>query len=106
MKGFTEEDWKLFRSKIGGWQEAYMDKLNKQYIEILSKDKYPSEKFWELEMRINEDKKKASVMLEMRRSCLISNIAHLINDDVISVDDLEEFSEELNDSVSLFIEKK
>ena len=27
MNRFSEKDWKLFRSKIAGWQEAYMDKL-------------------------------------------------------------------------------
>lgn len=106
MQGFTEADWKLFRNKIGEWQEAYMDKLNKEYIEILSGDKYPSEKFWALEKRINEDKKSAGVMLEMRRSQLIRNIAHLINDSVIGFDDLEVFSDELKESVSLFIDKK
>lgn len=52
MQEFTEADWKLFRSKIGEWQEAYMDKLNKEYIELLNGDKLPSEKFWELEKRI------------------------------------------------------
>lgn len=37
MQGFTEADWKLFRNKIGEWQEAYMDKLNKEYIEIVKR---------------------------------------------------------------------
>ena len=45
MNKFSEKDWKTFRSKIAGWQEAYMDKLNKEYIEILSGDGKPSEKF-------------------------------------------------------------
>ena len=67
MQEFTEADWKLFRSKIGEWQEAYMDKLNKEYIELLNGDKLPSEKFWELEKRIKNDKKSAGVMLEMTR---------------------------------------
>lgn len=22
-----EKDWKLFRKKLGGWQESYMDRL-------------------------------------------------------------------------------
>ena len=25
MNKFSEKDWKIFRSKIAGWQEAYMD---------------------------------------------------------------------------------
>ncbi len=36
MNKFSEKDWKIFRSKIAGWQEAYMDKLNKNLIEFLS----------------------------------------------------------------------
>ena len=36
MNRFSEKDWKIFRSKIARWQEAYMDKLNNEYIAILS----------------------------------------------------------------------
>lgn len=32
---FIEKDWKLFRNIIVDWQEAYMDRLNKEYIEFL-----------------------------------------------------------------------
>ena len=32
MNKFSEKDWKLFRKKISGWQEAYMEKLNREYI--------------------------------------------------------------------------
>lgn len=53
MNRFSEKDWKLFRSKIAGWQEVYMNKLNKEYIEILSGDGNPSDKFWKLEERIS-----------------------------------------------------
>lgn len=51
MNKFSEKDWKIFRSKIAGWQEAYMDKLNKEYVEILSGDGKSSEKFWALEKK-------------------------------------------------------
>lgn len=106
MQGFTEADWKLFRNKIGEWQEAYMDKLNKEYIEILSGDKYPSEKFWDLERRIKRDKKSAGVMVEMTRSQFIRNIIHLIDEGAIGFDDLEEFSDELKESVGFFTDRK
>ena len=65
MNKFSEKDWKIFRSKIAGWQEAYMDKPNKEYIEILSGDGNPSEKFWALEKRIKKDKKDCGVQCEM-----------------------------------------
>ena len=42
--GFTKKDWALFREKIADWQEAYMDKLNKEYIELLNGEGTPSEK--------------------------------------------------------------
>lgn len=32
----SKNDWKLFRTKIAQWQENYMDRLNKEYIELLS----------------------------------------------------------------------
>lgn len=49
-----EERLVLFRNKIADWQEAYMDRLNKEYIELLSEDSNPSEKFWRLERRIGD----------------------------------------------------
>ena len=49
MDRFSEKDWKLFRSKIAGWQEAYMDRLNEEYMEILSGEGAASEMFWKLE---------------------------------------------------------
>lgn len=46
----SKHDWKLFREKLPGWQENYMDRLNKEYIALLSaEDKKASEKFWKLE---------------------------------------------------------
>lgn len=104
-KEFTEKDWKLFRIKIVDWQEAYMDSLNKEYIKLLSENVNPSEKFWRLEKRIKIDKKKAGVQLDMRRSQLIYNIILLINEGAISFKDLEEFSEQLKETIRIFIER-
>lgn len=78
-KEFTEQDWKLFRKKIIVWQENYMDNLNKEYIAILSRDKNPSDNFWELEKRIRKDKNKIGVTIDMRRSVMIMNILTLLS---------------------------
>lgn len=40
-----EQDWKLFRKKLPGWQENYMAQLNREYQEILAQDKKPSDIF-------------------------------------------------------------
>ena len=101
-RGFTEKDWKLFRSKIAEWQEAYIDRLNKEYIELSSEDANPSDKFWSLEERIKKDKQKTGVRAEMRRSNLIYNIISLINEGAIRFEDLEEFSDQLRETVRFF----
>lgn len=97
--GFTEKDWKLFRNKIAGWQEAYMDRLNGEYLELLSQDSASSTKFWELEKRINRDKKKLGVSINLRRSTMIMDIRSLLKDEVIDMNDLNEFSEILRDTI-------
>ena len=43
--GITKKDWALFREKVADWQEAYMDKLNKEYIDLLTGDGRLSQKF-------------------------------------------------------------
>ena len=95
--GFTKKDWALFREKVADWQEAYMDKLNKEYIDLLNGDGRPSEKFWALEERIRNDKKDTCVQLRMSRSNCIYNIVSLLNEGAITMEDLEEFSDELKD---------
>ena len=72
---------------------------------LLSEDADPSKKFWMLDKRIKEDKKNTGVQLEMSRSNLIHNIISLINEGAISFENLEEFSDELKETVSAFIER-
>ena len=97
--GFTKKDWALFREKVADWQEAYMDKLNKKYIELLNGEGKPSEKFWALENRIRNDKRDTGVQLRMSRSNCISNIVSLLNEGAITMDDLKEFSDELKETI-------
>lgn len=41
----SKKDWKLYQIKLGKWQENYIDRLNQEYITLLSnKEKAPSEK--------------------------------------------------------------
>lgn len=104
-KVYTEKDWKLFRSRIGTWQENYMNKLNNEYIELLSQDKNPSEKFWELEKRIKNDKRRPGVIITMSRSALLTNILDLLQDEVISMDDLDGFSENFKEVIEMYKER-
>ena len=101
----SKKDWKLFRACIGEWQEAYMERLTKEYIDLLSGDKNASDKFWKLEERIKKDKKHPGVMLELSKENMIFDIATLINRDVITVVDLKDFSDELKEDVNYLLHR-
>ncbi len=104
MLEVSEKDWKLFRAKLPDWQEDCMRKLNQEYIEILSSDEKPSEKFWKLEKRIKQDKRRTGVVCEAKRSLLFENLVSLINEDVICFDDLSDFSEDLKEAVKYVLD--
>ena len=99
----NEADWKLFRSRLPGWQEAYMDRLNKEYIELLNGPGTASDKFWELEKRIRRDKKAGGVTMRMSRTYMDLNIMSLIADGVIGLDDLEGFSDDLREKMAFIM---
>ena len=100
MVEISKADWKLFRERVPEWQEQYMERLTKKYIELLSSPGNASDRFWELEKRIKNDKKHPGVILEMSKSEAILDIAIFIKKKVISLKDLEGFSQDLIDSVT------
>ena len=100
MYQVIEKDWKLFRKLLPGWQEAYMERLAKEYMELLSSDRQASDKFWALDKRIKQDKRRTGVLVSgASRSNMFQLIINLINEEAISEDDLKEFSEDLRDTV-------
>ena len=105
MNKFSEKDWKLFRNKISDWKEAYMEKLNKEYVALLSGKGNASDKFWQLEKRIREDKKDCGVQCEMSRSNQFYIMLSLLNEGAITFDDLEDFSDDLKDTMKHFAGK-
>ena len=92
----SKRDWRLFRNKLAGWQEAY--------IELLSGDGSEADKFWELCKRIREDRCCAGVQISMRGSDPLPIICRMINEGVITLGDLDEFSEELREVVATITE--
>ena len=113
MNKFSEKDWKLFRNKISDWKEAYMEKLNKEYVALLSGKGNASDKFWKLEKRIREDKKDCAApaarstpqQCEMSRSNQFYIMLSLLNEGAITFDDLEDFSDDLKDTMKHFAGK-
>ena len=96
MGDVVERDWRLFKELLPKWQERYMEKLIDQYIEILNGNGEASDRFWALEEHINRDKLCPGVMMEdIRRSTMRRQIASLLSDDVISLSDLDGFTEDI-----------
>ena len=99
MNQIEEKDWKLFREKLPDWQEAYMERLIKEYAELLSGDTAASERFWALDRRIRSDRQSLGVRVnETSRSKLQNILTGLMIDNIISEDDLQDFSDELRES--------
>lgn len=97
----------IFQRKIGTcskkllpeWQEAYTERLIKEYILLLNEEKLASDKFWELEKRINKDKRGPGVIIQYRKTDVMMILLKLINDSVITFDDLDGFSDNVKGSL-------
>lgn len=101
----SKSDWKLFRERIVDWQEAYMERLVKEYMDLLDGAENASDKFWKLEERIKKDKKHPGVMLELSKGNMIFDIVALVKSDVIITADLADFSDELKESVDFLLSR-
>lgn len=87
-----KSDWQLYRKKVAGWQESYMSRLKNEYIALLSADdKIASEKFWEPEKRIKNDRCHPGVIIEVSKANAVFDIVRLIRLDVITCNDLADF---------------
>ena len=96
----NKKDWTIFLEKLPGWQEKYMARLEGRYIEMLSDSrKLPSEKFRELEKAMKEDRRSPGVFLELDRKNMEIDIKRLLAYEVITIEDLADFSNELKDSI-------
>lgn len=99
-KVYTEGDWKLFRKRLAGWQEAHMEKLIGEYVELLQGEGVASERFWALDKRLRDDKRSMGVVINnLRRIDLPHYLTQLILEGVIEESDLEGFSDKLRENV-------
>ena len=95
----SSRDWKLFREKLPAWQEAYMDRLCREYMALLSGEGGASNKFWALEKRIREDKQSPGVIASINKRDTPYLLMELLNDKVIVPADIMDFSDELRNRV-------
>lgn len=100
-----EKDWKLLRKNLPGWQERYMEQVCQKYIDILSEDAPASTRFWTLDKEMKKDKKNPGVLVtDLRRSTALFLIADLLQNNVITEDELHEFSDDTFSFVHTYLE--
>ena len=100
----SKKDWKLYREKVPGWQENYMERLIEDYVSYLSSTEPASTKFWTMEKRMKQDKKTPGVCIEISKGNMIFDLVRFLQDEVIVFSDLDEFSDELRENVRLLWE--
>ena len=82
-----------------------MERLTKEYIQLLSGSEKASDKFWKLEERIKKDRKHPGVIIELNKGNMLYDIVALINYGVITVEDLDGFSDELKEGVNFLLKR-
>ena len=105
MVEISKKDWKLYRERLPEWQEHFMERLLKEYTELLNAPGNASDHFWELEERIRKDKKNPGVLLDVRKSNAIWDIAAFVGRGIITMDELDGFSPDLIDAVRLILSR-
>lgn len=101
----SKRDWKLYREKVPGWQEHYMERLIEDYAAYLNSDAPASTKFWTMEKRMKQDRKTPGVCIELSKGDMVFDLVRFLQDEVITFDDLNEFSEELREAVKVLWER-
>ena len=95
----SKADWKLFQDRLRLWQENYMERLIEEYVKMLQGPENASSKFWQLERKLKSDRLNPGVTLVLDKQEVINDIASMVKIGVITIADLEGFSEELINEV-------
>ena len=106
MYEITKSDWKIYREKLSDWQEHYMERLLQSYKELIESPGNASDRFWELEKRIKRDRRHPGVIIEVRRSTAVWDIANFVDKEVITMEELEGFSQDLIDAVKFILSRR
>ena len=62
-----------------------------------------SERFWELEKRIKKDRRHMGVLIDLKKTEVVWDIAMYIKVEIITLKDLDGFSDELVEAVKVML---
>ena len=91
----SKADWKLFQDRLRLWQENYMERLIEEYVTMLQGPENASSKFWQLDRKLKSDRLNPGVSLVLDKQEVINDLVNMIKIGVITLDELEGFSEGL-----------
>ena len=81
-----------------------MERIIEEYRKLLGSEEQASEKFWALDERIKRDKRTPGVLLhDVKRSNMDIHLLQLLRYEVIRLEDLDGFSEELQEKLTWII---
>ena len=90
---------------MSNWQEKYIESLIHGYVKLLTFEMMILNfKYWELNKKMEMDKHPLGVVTNVRKSEAIWNIISLIRLKVISLDDLLDFSDELQKEIKSLLD--
>ncbi|MBO5519236.1 MAG: hypothetical protein J5945_03710 [Candidatus Methanomethylophilus sp.] len=89
-----ESDWILFRERRKEWIERYYTRILTECAGNLYGPGTPSERFWKLEEHVRKEKRILDRLGDFRRSTMSRVIADMLELEIITFGDLEDFSEE------------
>lgn len=95
----AKADWTLFQSLLPQWQERFMSRLCDKYAAVLTGPYRGSEAFWEVKRLIRQDVKRIGAMGGVEQSEMADIIADLLREQVITAEDLADFSDEVKETV-------
>ena len=99
-----ESDWKKFRNSLDKWRERYLKRKNNEIRAILEdNDRNETEKFWDIvDFQKNESKILRNCLDGCSRSNMSLHMALMKKCEMICREDIEEFSEELQEYLKNF----
>lgn len=94
-----ESDWKKFINSLDKWRERYLKRKNDEIRAIIeNKDLSETEKFWNIvDFQKTESKKLRNCLDGYSRSKMNLHMALMQKYEMIYQEDIEEFSEELQE---------
>lgn len=106
IREIDEADWRLFKERMPLWRERQMEKMVKNYQQILSSDKTAEEKFFKLQRRMEKDNWCTIFSVEMSSSKVNINIMDLLTAGIITQDDLEGFTPDLRETMKFVTRRR